>query len=997
MGIPRLAFIPTTSVGCACYAASNSSFLNPRRAPRVLPTARPRSAQVRISAIQLNAVTGTGNDGDVRKDSPEKSFSVGVTIVSGDDAELRRCCIENIVSGCSGKRVVVVTASGITSTREQDGVRNKSSDIARVSVVEHGSSQDDVSLGESAKQLQLTENLEGWLSCSSYDEMAQVISKLASSRECDYIVAEGATSTSFGPEQIAALFSEKGGASLRVDTLVSVLDGTRVLDDLRTEPSTNGVDNGNNYGNGTSVENRPMLVVSLLENANVIVLNHDDEPSALEPVQNLISVLNRRASILPAKACLLPVDEVVNTNLYNSEDLKLSATWKLMLLADRAGQSSSSSSSSQKSLPKSLKDSSFVYRARRPFHPTRLFEHIQDVQTFSGVIRSTGTIWLATRMLAPLEWNQAGESATLQLGKKFYAEIPESEWPSDERTRNAINEKWDTQFGDRETELVFVGMDVDKERLQGLLDGCLLQDEEMVFTNLWENFDDPFIEWVPLIEEDEEVGDDDIIDEALNNINSNNVAEEIESNAANAANTRSNGTVASVEQPESDVQQTEGAVDEKEVAGILEKNTALDALLAVATDVDDISSSPLPLPADDGVFDEEDVVLSSGEGSVADGILRQIPKVGLPTTILTGFLGSGKTTVLNYILKAPHGLRIAVLVNEFGEIDIDSQLVQGDYTNEGGWDNNEVMELSNGCICCSINDSFVNAVRKILEKKDKFDYLIIETTGLADPVPILNSLHEAEDISEQIRVDGVLCLVDASMMSHDMKPSEMQLSRIYQSQILNADTVLLSKSDVAADECIEQSIELIKSIRPAARILRSQRGRVPLGMILDVGIRVSDGGKLKDEKEETHKHDHDHEEHKAHSHDHDHEGHSHEHKHGEECTDPTHDHSHEHDDGIEGFTTTSFKSDIALIPEKFMETFLQKLPTEVFRAKGLLHFHGFPQRIVFQLSGRRYSFEEDSWPENSVPGNQIVIIGKNINTEELRRNLEECHVEFVEE
>lgn len=903
--------------------------------------------------------------------------------MSGCDADLRRRVIENIVAGCTGKRVVVVTASGISSTLEQDG---KGGDEAGGETTETESTAepvngvaDDSSIEtQSTKSLQhATENLEGWLSCSSYEEMAEVLAKLAASRDYDYIVTEGATSNSIGPQQIASVFQEKGGASLRVDTLVSVLDSDSVLDELHTNQGDASASDAANTGpDKTDVaserqveegaartgevplrdqsSSRPMLIVNLVENANVIVLNQEEgdlSGARLEPIQSLLSVLNRRASIVPAKACSIPVQELVNTNMYDAEDLSLSASWKQVLMAARVGQGNS-----PRAIPKSLKDSTFVYRARRPFHPQRLFKHIRDVQTFSGVIRSTGKIWLATRMLAPLEWNQAGDSATLQLGSRFWAARSEDEWPKEENLRAMITENWDNQYGDRETELVFVGMGVDKDRLQGLLDGCLLQDEEMVFTNLWENFEDPFIEWVPLME-----------DLVLEEDEEEEQVKRAEPEPQVATNAEEEGVVSEVP-------------DE-----VVEKASALDALVMDDTDESDVSR--LPLPVDNGQFDEDSVVLSSGEGSVADGILRQIPKVGLPVTILTGFLGSGKTTVLNYILKAPHGLRIAVLVNEFGEIDIDSQLVEN-----SDWSDDEIMELSNGCICCSINDSFVNAVQKVLDRRDTFDYLVVETTGLADPGPVLNSLV-ASEVAEEVRVDGVLTVVDADGIAN----SSYKDSEVAKSQISAADTILLSKTDIASEETIDEAIAYIQSIRPAARILRSQRGRVPLGMILDVGIRVVDGGSLNEQEKAAHDHQQDHEHGHEHGHDHSHEhshDHGHDHEHGErcgpDCNDPSHSHSHNHFE-VEGFTTTSFKSDMPLVPAYFMSKFLQRLPNEVFRAKGLLHFEDYPKRIIFQLSGRRYSFEEDEWPKDQVPGNQLVIIGRGLDTDELHQTLEECH------
>jgi G3E family GTPase len=417
-------------------------------------------------------------------------------------------------------------------------------------------------------------------------------------------------------------------------------------------------------------------------------------------------------------------------------------------------------------------------------------------------------------------------------------------------------------------------------------------------------------------------------------------------------------------------------------------------------------------PADDGRYNEDDVVVSSWDRAVADGILQQMPKVGLPVTIVTGFLGAGKTTLLNYILTADHGLRIAVLVNEFGEVDIDNQLIE-----KGDWsEGDEVMELANGCICCSINDSFVSAVKSILDKGDKVDYLIVETTGVADPVPVINSLM-VSDIAEDVRVDGILTLVDAENFDGEKHMgSEAALS-----QILAADTILLSKTDIASPEKVQRTIDYIKEVRPAARILKSQRGRIPIGMILDVGLRVADspaplGPVLKEvaaAADHDHAHDHDHDHDRDHDGDHDgecgrdcddptHDHSSHSHSHDDEgragcadpeCSDPTHDHSSHANNHLEvdGFVSTSFKSDLPLVAELFMDRFLQRLPEGVFRAKGLLHFDGYSPMYVFNLSGRRYQFEETDWPEGAAPSNQLVIIGRDLDMDALRKTLDECH------
>lgn len=948
--------------------------------------------------MQASPVSGD-SDGEIETTTPQKSYSIGVTIVSGCDAPLRRNVIEKIAAQSSAGRIVVVTQGGITSTDEQDGP-----------VVEH---TEETLNGQGAKSnanvngfpvpgdaIRPGDNLEGWISCSSPDEMAEVVAKLAAGRDCDYIVAEGSTDSSMEPQELAQLLHARGGASLRVDSLVSVLDGDTLLTDLSASPAPPETDELEGSEDITdtppamqaAADTRPMMVVSLVENANVIVVarSGDVAPSeSLTKVQSLLSVLNGSANILPATDNVVPVDQLLNTNLYDHESVMLGATWKKVLIASR----NASKGATKPALPKSLKEATFVYRARRPFHPQRLYKYIKAVATFNGVIRSTGRIWLATRMLAPLEWNQAGVAATLSLGTLFWAAVPETDWPTDEKERGRIMDSWDNQYGDRETELVFVGMGIDKERLQGLLDGCLLQDEEMVFTNLWENFEDPFVKWVPLIEDD----DEDLVPEE-----DASAVPEVQV-PATTTNADEPEEVVSTQEPD-DAEQTvvaesevEGALGTSDIPGeMYERVSALDIFEQGFSG--DSKSAPQQQPTDDGVYDEDDVVVASWDGSVADGILQQMPKCGLPVTIVTGFLGSGKTTLLNYILTADHGLKIAVLVNEFGEIDIDNQLIE-----KGDWSSkDEIMELANGCICCSINDSFVNAVSKILERGDQVDYLIVETTGVADPVPVINSLM-VSDIAEQVRVDGVLTLVD----TENFDPKTNMNSEAALSQIISADTIMLSKTDVASKKKVDETIEYIRSVRPAARILKSQRGRVPISMILDVGLRIADSpahlNPVKNSEgegvEHSHEHEHEHghgQDHDAQAHDHDHDhGHGHDHEHDCEpdCTHESHNHDHSNHLEADGFVTTSFKSDVPLDAQLFMDTFLHRLPEGVFRAKGLLRFYGFEGRYIFQLSGRRYQFEEDEWPETVAPGNQLVIIGRDLDLESLRETLAACIVE----
>lgn len=414
----------------------------------------------------------------------------------------------------------------------------------------------------------------------------------------------------------------------------------------------------------------------------------------------------------------------------------------------------------------------------------------------------------------------------------------------------------------------------------------------------------------------------------------------------------------------------------------------------------DAGSSKLwsPAPADDGAYDEAAAVVSSGDAAVADEILFAMPTSGLPVTVVTGFLGSGKTTLLNWILTQEHGLKVAVLVNEFGSIDIDSQLVKaGDWSSD-----DDTLTLANGCICCSINESFLAAVQNILDKQDQFDYLVIETSGVADPVPVLNSLMVGE-LEERVRVDGILTVVDTD--NFDSKLFETSETAI--SQLLSADTILLSKTDIAAPESVEAATAFLRKVRPAARVLKSQRGRVPLHLILDTRMRMAGAAGAAASADvahggEDHAHGHDHSS-DAHAHDHDHSSYAHAHGEDGHVCDDSCDHDHDHDHSshahaapshleMDGFMSASFKSATPLSAEAFMNDFLQRLPRGVYRAKGLLSFDDYPQRYIFQLSGRRYQFEEDDWPEGSNKVSQLVVIGRDLDVEEMRSRLDACRL-----
>jgi G3E family GTPase len=348
----------------------------------------------------------------------------------------------------------------------------------------------------------------------------------------------------------------------------------------------------------------------------------------------------------------------------------------------------------------------------------------------------------------------------------------------------------------------------------------------------------------------------------------------------------------------------------------------------------------------------------------------------IPATIITGFLGSGKTTLLKRVLTESHGQKIAVIENEFGDENIDNEILVRD-TDE------HILQLNNGCVCCTIREDLRSTLTELAEKRRKgelsFDRVVIETTGLADPGPVAQTFFMDDAIAESYLLDAVLTLVDAKH-AHQQLDTRQEARR----QIGFADQIFISKADLVDADALHALEHRLKHMNPRAPIQAVNFGEVPLAKVFDLrGFNLN--AKLEIDPEFLNADPH------AHSHAHAHDDHAHhDHAPGEACDHP---HHHAHDDDVKSFV---FRSDRAFDPAKledFLGSVVQVYGPKMLRYKGVLYMKGSQRKVIFQ--GVHQLMGSDlgpPWGAGEKKGSKMVFIGLDLPQEILRHGLEQSLV-----
>ena len=351
----------------------------------------------------------------------------------------------------------------------------------------------------------------------------------------------------------------------------------------------------------------------------------------------------------------------------------------------------------------------------------------------------------------------------------------------------------------------------------------------------------------------------------------------------------------------------------------------------------------------------------------------------IPTTILTGFLGAGKTTLLNRILREDHGLRIAVIENEFGQENIDNEILVQD-------SNEHIVEMNNGCICCTVRGDLILALTALAQKRDagllQFDHIVIETTGLANPGPVAQTFFIDEEVSMHYMLDAVITVVDAR---HAM--AQLDQHEEAQRQVGFADRMLLSKTDLVSGAELATLTQRLTRINPRAPIGVADFGRTLISDVLDIrGFNLNeklelDPDFLASDTDQVHQDGQEH-------------GHEHAHEHGPDCDHPSHNHHHgRHDDQIAAFVFKSNRPFDSAKLDEFLGGLVNVYGPRMLRYKGILAMDGGERKVVFQ--GVHQLMGSDlgaKWGETEIRGSKMVFIGKNLPKDIFIRGLEQCLV-----